>query len=61
MASGHKGVVGIIGLGIMGGSFAQNLVTAGWRVFGYDIAPERRRALARVGVEIAADAADRGA
>ena len=58
MASGHKGVVGIIGLGIMGGSFAQNLVTAGWRVFGYDIAPERRRALARAGVEIAADAAD---
>ena len=58
MASGHKGVVGIIGLGIMGGSFAQNLVAAGWRVIGYDIAPERRRALARAGVEIAADAAD---
>ena len=58
MASGHKGVVGIIGLGIMGGSFAQNLVAAGWRVIGYDIAPERRRALARAGVEIATDAAD---
>ena len=58
MASGHKGVVGIIGLGIMGGSFAQNLVAAGWRVIGYDIAPERRRALARAGIEIAADAAD---
>jgi 3-hydroxyisobutyrate dehydrogenase-like beta-hydroxyacid dehydrogenase len=58
MASGHKGVVGIIGLGIMGGSFAQNLVAAGWRVIGYDIAPERRRALARAGIEVAADAAD---
>jgi putative dehydrogenase len=58
MASGHKGVVGIIGLGIMGGSFAQNLVAAGWRVIGYDIAPDRRRALARAGIEVAADAAD---
>ncbi len=58
MASGKKGVVGVIGLGIMGGSFAANLVAAGWRVVGYDIAPERRRAMARAGVEIAADAAD---
>ena len=58
MASGKKGVVGIIGLGIMGGAFAENLVAAGWRVIGYDIAPARRRALARLGVEIAADAAD---
>jgi L-threonate 2-dehydrogenase len=58
MAGGKKGVVGIVGLGIMGGSFAQNLVAAGWRVIGYDIAPERRRALAKLGVEVAADAAD---
>ena len=58
MASGKKGVVGVIGLGIMGGSFATNLVAAGWRVVGYDIAPDRRRAMARAGVEIAADAAD---
>jgi len=58
MASEKKGAVGIIGLGIMGGAFAENLVTAGWRVVGYDIAPERRRAMARLGVEIAADAAD---
>jgi len=57
MASGNKGVVGIIGLGIMGGAFGENLVGAGWRVIGYDIAPARRRALARAGVEIAADAA----
>jgi 3-hydroxyisobutyrate dehydrogenase-like beta-hydroxyacid dehydrogenase len=58
MAAGHKGVVGIIGLGIMGGAFAENLVASGWRVFGYDIAPARRRAMARAGVAIAKDAAD---
>src|SRR3984957_5434970 len=57
MASGKK-AVGIIGLGIMGGSFAQNLVAAGWRVVGYDIDPSRRRAMARAGVETAADAGD---
>ncbi len=58
MAARKKGVVGVIGLGIMGGSFAQNLVDAGWHVVGYDIAPERRRAMARAGIEIAADAAE---
>jgi len=58
MASGKKGVVGIVGLGIMGGAFAENLVAAGWRVIGYDIAAVRRRALARAGVEIAADAGE---
>ena len=26
----------MIGLGIMGGAFAKNLVKAGWRVVGYD-------------------------
>jgi L-threonate 2-dehydrogenase len=58
MASKKKGVVGVIGLGIMGGAFAQNLIAGGWRVIGYDTDPARRRALARAGVEIAADAAD---
>jgi 3-hydroxyisobutyrate dehydrogenase-like beta-hydroxyacid dehydrogenase len=58
MAPGKKGAVGVIGLGIMGGAFAQNLAAAGWRVIGYDIAAQRRRALERAGVEIAADAAD---
>ena len=51
-----KGKVGIIGLGIMGGAFASNLLAAGWRVHGYDIDPGRRRAMARAGVEIAPDA-----
>jgi L-threonate 2-dehydrogenase len=51
-----KGTVGIVGLGIMGGAFAQNLVKSGWHVIGYDIDPARRRALAKAGVEIAVDA-----
>ena len=51
-----KGKVGIVGLGIMGGAFARNLVTAGWRVVGYDIDANRCRATARAGVEIAPDA-----
>ena len=50
----HK--VGIVGLGIMGGAFARNLVTAGWRVVGYDIDANRCRATARAGAEIAPDA-----
>jgi putative dehydrogenase len=58
MASGNKGVVGIIGLGIMGGAFARNLLAAGWRVVGYDIAPAPRRALARLGADIAGDAGE---
>jgi L-threonate 2-dehydrogenase len=45
--------VGIIGLGIMGGAYARNLLAAGWRVIGFDIDPARRRELARAGVEIA--------
>ncbi len=52
----RKGTVGIVGLGIMGGAFAKNLVAAGWRVVGYDIDPARRRSMARAGVEIALDA-----
>ena len=47
--------VGVIGLGIMGGAFARNLVDAGWRVVGYDIDAARRKELARAGVEIARD------
>jgi len=50
-----KGAVGIVGLGIMGGAFARNLLADGWRVLGHDIDPARRRALAKVGIEIAAD------
>ncbi len=52
-----KGTVGVIGLGIMGGAFAQHLAAAGWRVIGYDLDPRRCRALAKAGVEIAEGAA----
>src|SRR5947208_14702907 len=51
-----KGKVGVVGLGIMGGAFAKNLVAAGWHVIGYDINPARCRTLAHIGVEIAPDA-----
>src|SRR4030088_1831789 len=47
-----KRKVGVVGLGIMGGAFAQNLVKVGWHVVGYDIDPARRRGMARAGVEI---------
>ncbi|MFD2182748.1 NAD(P)-dependent oxidoreductase [Rhodoplanes azumiensis] len=57
MAARSKGAVGIIGLGIMGGAFARNLVQAGFRVTGYDIDPARRRAMVRAGVTIAPDIA----
>src|ERR1044072_6238113 len=50
-----KGKVGVVGLGIMGGAFARNLVAAGWRVVGYDIDSARRRAMARAGGEIGRD------
>ncbi len=53
-----KGTVGVIGLGIMGGSFARNLAAAGWRVVGYDISLPRRREAERAGVEIARNAAE---
>lgn len=49
--------VGIVGLGIMGGAFARNLVAAGWRVVGFDVDAARRRAARRSGVEIVDSAA----
>jgi len=58
MATKKKGAVGVVGLGIMGGAFAGNLLAAGWRVIGYDIAAPRQRALKRIGVEIASDAGE---
>ena len=57
-AKKSKGTVGVIGLGIMGGSFARNLVKAGWRVVGYDLSPARRREAQAAGVEIAASPAE---
>jgi len=59
MAIGRrKGTVGVIGLGIMGGAFAKNLVKTGWHVVGYDTNPARRREAKRAGVELAHNAAE---
>jgi 3-hydroxyisobutyrate dehydrogenase-like beta-hydroxyacid dehydrogenase len=52
-----KGVVGVVGLGIMGGAMARNLAAAGWRVIGFDIDAARRSELAGAGVAVAADIA----
>ncbi len=49
--------VGLIGLGIMGGAIARNLVERGWQVVGFDTDATRCAELARAGVKIAADVA----
>jgi L-threonate 2-dehydrogenase len=54
----RKGTVGVIGLGIMGGAFAKNLVKAGWHVVGYDTNAARCREARRGGVAIAQNAAE---
>lgn len=56
-AKRRKGRVGIVGLGIMGGAFAKNLVDAGWHVAGFDIDPAQCKKAARSGVEIVPDSA----
>ena len=49
--------VGIIGLGIMGGAIARNLVERGWRVIGFDTDATKRAELAAANVTIADDVA----
>jgi 3-hydroxyisobutyrate dehydrogenase/glyoxylate/succinic semialdehyde reductase len=44
--------VGIVGLGIMGGAIACNLVDRGWRVIGFDTDVARRTELAQASVTI---------
>ena len=53
-----RGTVGVIGLGIMGGAIARNLVERGWEVVGFDLSPERRDEAAATGVTLAPDVAD---
>ncbi|WP_291865650.1 NAD(P)-dependent oxidoreductase [Bradyrhizobium sp.] len=48
--------VGIVGLGIMGGAIARNLVERGWRVIGFDLDAARCAELALANVTIADDA-----
>ncbi len=52
MAKTSKGKVGIIGLGIMGGAFARNLVADGWTVLGIDTDPARQKAMKKAGVAL---------
>jgi putative dehydrogenase len=52
VAAGSKGRVGIIGLGIMGGSFARNLIADGWIVAGVDPDPARRKEMMKAGVAV---------
>ena len=47
--------VGIVGLGIMGGAIARNLIDREWRVIGFDIDAARRAELALANVTIAGD------
>jgi 3-hydroxyisobutyrate dehydrogenase/glyoxylate/succinic semialdehyde reductase len=47
--------VGIVGLGIMGGAIARNLIDRGWRVIGFDTDPARRAELALADVAITGD------
>ena len=55
MANSDK-TIGVVGLGIMGGAFAKNLVAAGFHVIGFDFDPPARRAQpAKAGVELADD------
>jgi L-threonate 2-dehydrogenase len=49
--------VGIIGLGIMGGAIARNLVERGWHVVGFDTDPAKNAELAQAKVTIAANVA----
>ena len=56
-AASAKGIVGVIGLGIMGGAIAKNLAAAGWRVVGYDIDAARTAEAKAAGVETVANAA----
>jgi 3-hydroxyisobutyrate dehydrogenase-like beta-hydroxyacid dehydrogenase len=44
--------VGIIGLGIMGGAIARNLIERGWHVVGFDTDPAKCAELAEAGVAI---------
>ena len=50
-------MVGVIGLGIMGGAIARNLVAAGQQVCGYDPDPDRQREAEANGVEVLDSAA----
>ena len=43
MTQSHSATIGFVGLGRMGGPMAANLVTAGYRVRGYDVVDDACR------------------
>lgn len=59
MATDGK-TIGMIGLGLMGTAMARNLLAAGFTVAGYDVLPDKVRALAAGGGRAAASAAEVG-
>jgi putative dehydrogenase len=50
--------IGVIGLGIMGGAMSRNLVKAGFKVVGYDVAPFACESAQAGGVEIVSSAVE---
>ncbi|MFM2239917.1 MAG: hypothetical protein RJA69_1291 [Pseudomonadota bacterium] len=53
-----KQTVGVVGLGIMGGAYACNLLSKGFEVVGYDVAADRRQALVALGLQPATSPRD---
>lgn len=47
--SGGRGVVGVIGLGVMGGAIARRLLESGWTVVAYDPLPTAQQAAVDAG------------
>lgn len=61
MAPESKGIVGIVGLGIMGGAIARNLKARGWHVSGFDTNTARRKEAGNAGIDVVAEAAEAAA
>ncbi len=55
-----QGTVGVVGLGIMGGAFARNLIADGWTVIGYDPDITRSAEARAAGVELVHSARSAG-
>ena len=51
-AAKAKKAIGVIGLGIMGGSFSRNLIKSDWRVVGFDVDPKKQKELTKAGAWI---------
>src|SRR5258708_619343 len=60
ITSNIDGCVGFIGLGAMGGPMSRRLVSAGYQVMGFDLAPAAMARAVEEGVRTASDARDVG-